>query len=158
MKILFVCLGNICRSPAAEAVMNKLVRDRGLEGTIVCDSAGTSAYHVGEGADPRMARALMERGYRAESLSRPVDRKRDFREFDYLIAMDRQNYRDLNSLAADERSRKKIHMITDFARQRKEKEVPDPYYGGLDGFNHVIDILEDGCSGLLDHVMSHNKD
>lgn len=148
-KILFVCLGNICRSPSAEAVFNALIRKNGLENVFRCDSAGTDAYHVGEHADYRMRQFGLKRGYNLTSISRSFDPKNDFDRFDYIIGMDRQNVRDLKSVARNESDRKKIHLMTDFCIGKKYDSVPDPYYGGDAGFELVLDILEDACEGLI---------
>jgi protein-tyrosine phosphatase len=151
-KILFVCLGNICRSPSAEAVMNALIKQKGLEDAIVCDSAGILDYHKGERADQRMQKHAKKRGYLLTSLSRPVNPKVDFDRFDMIIGMDDQNIRDLNSLARTKDDLKKIHRMTGFCRHYQYKQIPDPYYGGDDGFELVLDILEDACAGLLDYL------
>ena len=153
MKLLFVCLGNICRSPAAAAVMHKLSEDRGLTDRIVCDSAGTSAYHAGEGPDERMQAALRARGYLAQGTSRQVD-PTDFDRFDHIFAMDKQNLRDLLKVKPNRAVHAKLSLMGDFADGRQEKEVPDPYYGGPAGFDHVIDILEEACTSFLDENLT----
>ncbi|HCY42095.1 MAG TPA: phosphotyrosine protein phosphatase [Prolixibacteraceae bacterium] len=147
--ILFVCLGNICRSPSAEAVFKALIEKDGMENVLSCDSAGTAAYHVGERADYRMRMSGLKRGYNLTSISRAFNPERDFDQFDFIIGMDRQNVRDLKSMARNETDRKKIHLMTDFSVSRKYDSVPDPYYGGDSGFELVLDILEDACAGLL---------
>jgi protein-tyrosine phosphatase len=149
INVLFVCLGNICRSPAAEAVFNAQISKKKLENFLQCDSAGTAAYHAGEPADYRMRRIAQKRGYQCTSISRPVNPKVDFERFDYLIAMDRQNFRDLNAMATTDFDRKKIHLMTDFCLSKNFDSVPDPYYGGDAGFDLVLDILEDACEGLI---------
>jgi len=148
-QVLFVCLGNICRSPSAEAVFNALIEKNRLEKELSCDSAGTDAYHVGDRADSRMRKFGLKRGFNLTSISRAFDRTRDFDRFDYIIGMDRQNVRDLISMARNENDRKKIHLMTDFAINGKFDSVPDPYYGGDAGFELVLDILEDACEGLI---------
>ena len=150
IDILFVCMGNICRSPSGEAVMNKFIKRANLEDKIKCDSAGTIAYHEGEPADARMKRHAIKRGYRLTSVARKF-RDEDFEKFDYIIAMDKENYKDLISFDNEGKYKNKIFMMTDFAKDDYE-EVPDPYYGGPEGFEHVLDILEDSCSGLLEEV------
>jgi protein-tyrosine phosphatase len=147
--LLFVCLGNICRSPSAEAVFNALIEKEGLQHEIQCDSAGILSYHAGEPADYRMKQFARKRGYQLTSVSRPVDPSKDFDRFDYIIGMDRQNIRDLKSLARNDADRKKIFLMTDFCTDKEFDSVPDPYYGGAAGFELVLDILEDACNGLL---------
>ncbi len=151
VNILFVCLGNICRSPMAEAIMLKLVKDRGLQSDFMIDSAGLISYHQGEGADPRMRNHAYRRGYRLTHISRPV-RQTDFDTFDYIIAMDDSNYDRLQRLAPTVEAAAKVCRMTDFASAHDIDHVPDPYYGGEQGFEHVIDILEDACEGLLDRL------
>jgi protein-tyrosine phosphatase len=151
-KILFVCLGNICRSPSGEAVMKGLVEREGLGDNFEIDSAGTAAWHEGEPADPRMQVHANKRGYTLTSISRPVRPEVDFDKFDYIIAMDRQNMRDLQRMAKTEEHRKKLYMMTDFAKEYNYSSVPDPYYGGDEGFELVLDLLEDSCSGLLENI------
>lgn len=148
-QILFVCLGNICRSPSAEAVFNSMIEKNGLENDLSCDSAGTAAYHTGELADYRMRQIGLKRGYRLTTIARPVDADSDFDRFDFIIGMDKQNVRDLRSMARNETDRKKIFLMTDFCINRKYDSVPDPYFGGSAGFELVLDILEDACDGLL---------
>lgn len=147
-KILFVCLGNICRSPSAEAVMKKLVKEAGLEKQIEIDSAGLIGYHQGERADPRMRAHAARRGYTLDSISRPV-RMDDFEEFDLIVGMDDQNIDHLKQKAPDWESVEKIHQMTEFSRNKLYDYVPDPYYSGDDGFELVLDLLEDACAGLL---------
>jgi protein-tyrosine phosphatase len=149
INVLFVCLGNICRSPGAEAVFNALIGKNGLENVLQCDSAGTAAYHAGEPADYRMRQTAKKRGYLVTSISRPVNTKLDFERFDYLIAMDKQNLRDLKAMASNDSDQKKIFLMTDFCSSSKYDSVPDPYYGGDAGFELVLDILEDACNGLI---------
>ncbi len=151
VKILFVCMGNICRSPSGEAVMNKLVKRAGLENEIECDSAGTIAYHEGEPADARMKRHAISRGYRLTSISRKF-KEIDFENFDYIIAMDESNYNDLHSFDYSKKYENKIFMMTDFTKNGNYREVPDPYYSGPEGFELVLDILEDACAGLLEEI------
>lgn len=150
-KILFVCLGNICRSPMAEGVMRHLVRSEGLEEEIEVDSAGIARYHQGELPDGRMRSHASRRGYKLEHFSRPVCTE-DFYNFDMLIGMDEQNISDLCSLAPSLEEEKKIYRMSDFAVNKVFDHVPDPYYGGDAGFENVIDLLEDSCKGLLDRL------
>lgn len=148
LKLLFVCLGNICRSPSAEAVMKKLVENAGLSDRIEVDSAGIAGYHAGEPADSRMRGHAARRGYRLDSISRPV-RLSDFYDFDLLIGMDDRNVEDLKRMAPDLETAAKIRRMTEYSRTRLYDYVPDPYYGGASGFELVLDLLEDACEGLL---------
>ena len=157
-SILFVCLGNICRSPAAEAVMRKLVADRGVNDRYLLDSAGTGNWHVGDLSDARMRRAGAARGYEFTHRARQVKAPADFEGFDLLLAMDDSNYEDLVALAGDEGQRAKVVRMTDYCRWHGEKEVPDPYYGGPDGFDKVLDILEDACENLLAGLEMEGKE
>lgn len=156
-KILFVCLGNICRSPSAEAVMKKLVKDAGMEARFEIDSAGIIGYHEGEPADQRMRAHAARRGYVLDSISRPV-RIADFFDFDLIIGMDDKNISDLKRKAPDLESENKIHQMTQFSRNKLYDYVPDPYYSGAEGFELVLDLLEDACSGLLETLTSSNPD
>lgn len=153
IRLLFVCLGNICRSPSAEAVMRKLVRDAGLEDRIEIDSAGITGYHEGDRADSRMRMHAARRGYTLDSISRPV-RQRDFYDFDWIIGMDDQNIADLKRMAPDLEAVAKIHQMTEYSRNKLYDHVPDPYYSGAEGFELVLDLLEDACEGLLIHLQS----
>lgn len=150
-KILFVCLGNICRSPSAEAIMKKLVRDAGLSDRILVDSAGIHDYHEGELPDPRMRMHGSRRGYELDSRSRPV-KMADFYNFDLIIGMDDSNISALRRKAPDAESLDKIYRMTDFSRNKLYDHVPDPYYGGASGFELVLDLLEDACAGLLETI------
>lgn len=148
-QVLFVCLGNICRSPSAEAVFNSLIKKYHLEDRIQCDSAGTAGYHDGEPSDYRMIQYAKKRNYELTSISRKFNPQLDFDRFDYIIGMDQQNVRDLKSKARNDQDLKKIRLMTDFCLDFKYNSVPDPYYGGADGFELVLDILEDACEGLI---------
>ena len=148
-KILFVCLGNICRSPAAEEIMRRLVADAGLDKEIVLDSAGLIDYHEGEPADGRMRAHAARRGYQITHLSRPV-RYDDFFDFDIIVGMDDRNISKLKALAPGLDEERKVVRMTDYCRLKVADHVPDPYYGGASGFENVLDILEDACAGLLD--------
>ena len=149
MRILFVCLGNICRSPAAEGIFNHLIVERGLEKVISCDSAGIVGYHEGQGAYPKMKKIALARGYDLTSISRPVRPSHDFKDFDLIIGMDNQNIADLTRMATDEQSRAKIHKMTEYCTVHRVTSVPDPYYGEAKDYELVIDLLEDACEGLL---------
>ena len=152
-KLLFVCLGNICRSPSAENIMNHLIEQDNLTEVIVCDSAGTSSYHIGSPPDRRMAAAAAERGIILKGKARQFQ-KSDFEEFDLILAMDRENYRDILSLDRLGKYRHKVRSICEFCTHHQEKEVPDPYYGGPEGFDYVIDLLMDACESLLQQIVS----
>ncbi|MBW4682833.1 MAG: low molecular weight phosphotyrosine protein phosphatase [Microcoleus vaginatus WJT46-NPBG5] len=153
-KLLFVCLGNICRSPAAENIMNHLIAEADLSAQIICESAGTASYHVGNPPDRRMVAAASQRGMKFLGEARQFQ-KLDFEQFDLILAMDGENYRDIISLDPAGKYRDKVRMMCDFCTQHNDKEVPDPYYGGSDGFNYVIDLLSDACQGLLQHIVSN---
>lgn len=162
-SVLFVCLGNICRSPAAEGVFTHLVKQKGLDSSFVIDSAGTINYHEGNDADPRMKAASKRRGIQITSLSRPI-RPSDFKDFDLILAMDKQNKDDI--LAAFERwsfretlpadSYKKVKLMCSYCKKHTETQVPDPYYGGPQGFEKVLDLLEDACESLLESILAEN--
>ena len=147
-KILLVCLGNICRSPAAEGVLRAKARARSVE--LVIDSAGTGAWHVGDPPDARMISSAGKRGYDISYIrARKIDAA-DFYEFDYLLAMDFSNHTDLLELAPPNRECD-IRLFLDFA-EGDERETPDPYYGGASGFETVLDLIEKGAEGFLDHL------
>lgn len=155
-KLLFVCMGNICRSPAAEGVMRHLVAKADLESRIHIDSAGTGGWHSGARADHRMRTAALARGYDLTSMARQV-KESDLEEFDLVLIMDEQNRRDLRAFDRERQHEAKVRFLCEFCTVRTEKEVPDPYYGGEQGFENVLDLLEDGCAGLLRHVQSQFK-
>ena len=150
-KLLFVCLGNICRSPAAEGVFLHLLEAQGLSDHFVVDSAGTGRWHVGNRADSRMRAAAERRGIHLPSRARQIELG-DLSQFDWVITMDADNLRTVKSLAqeAGSNATAEIRSMLSFARESQLSEVPDPYYGGDQGFEQVLDLLEDACSGLLD--------
>jgi protein-tyrosine phosphatase len=148
-KLLFVCLGNICRSPSAENIMNHLIEQSGLSAEITCDSAGTSSYHLGAPPDRRMSAAALKRGLVLQGRGRQFVSK-DLEEFDLILAMDRSNYQNILAIDPQRKFADKVKMICDFCTNHSDREVPDPYYGGVDGFDYVIDLLFDGCAGLLE--------
>ena len=150
-KLLFVCLGNICRSPSAENIMNHLIKEANLSDRIICDSAGTSGYHIGASPDRRMNAAANNKGLTLQGKSRKLTPS-DLQQFDLILAMDRENYQDILYLDREGKYEDKVRLMCDFATRKSDSEVPDPYYGGQDGFNYVIDLLFDACSGLLDYV------
>ncbi len=150
-KVLFVCMGNICRSPAAEGVFRALVDRRGLAGEFEIDSAGTLDYHDGDLPDGRMRAAAAKRGYTLDSRARQV-KPEDFGHFDLILAMDRDNLFHLHALDRGGRHADKIKLLCDFDPQGRHREVPDPYYGGAEGFDLVLDIVESACGKLLDDL------
>ena len=154
--VLFVCLGNICRSPAAEAVMMAKLKSSKLDHLFSCDSAGIIGFHAGAQADPRMRKQAQERGYSVTSLSRQVRPEIDFDRFDLIVAMDDQNVRDLTNLARSDSDRMKIVKMTDFSADSSYTVVPDPYYGTIADFDLVLDILEDSCDGLVNFLTAKN--
>lgn len=152
MKILFVCLGNICRSPAAQGIMQNLVDSRGLSGKFTLDSAGTYSGHRGELPDRRMRVHAARRGYELTHRSRPVCLS-DFEDFDLIVAMDDSNYDNLRSFAPSIEAERKVVKMIDYCRRHPYYDsVPDPYYEGASGFELVLDLLEDATEGLLDSV------
>jgi protein-tyrosine phosphatase len=152
MKILFVCTGNICRSPTAEGVARRWLAMAGLGDEVGVDSAGTQGYHVGEAPDPRSQSAASRRGYDLSRLrARKVEAK-DFAEFDLLLAMDRDHLQYLRD-KAPEGTRHKVRMFMSYARMSRRDDVPDPYYGGATGFDAVLDMCEDAVQGLIDEIL-----
>ena len=149
VSVLFVCLGNICRSPAAEGIFSSMVAKKGQQEHFAIDSAGTSGYHMGQPADHRMREHAKKRGYQLLSRSRPFCHPKDFEQFDCILAMDNSNQKNLEALTNDPQYLKKIYTMMSFAPEMPEKEVPDPYYGGDQGFERVLDILEEACKNLL---------
>jgi low molecular weight protein-tyrosine phosphatase len=154
VRILFVCLGNICRSPTAEAVMRGLVAEAGLDGEIEVESAGTGDWHIGHSPDERSVAAAAERGVELTGEARQVARG-DFEDFDLLIAMDRQNRDDLLAMAQSEADRDKVRLLRSYADG--ELDVPDPYYGGEDGFSDVVEIIERSCKALIGDLTTVRK-
>lgn len=150
-KILFVCLGNICRSSSAEEIMRTLVRRAGMEKEIAVDSAGILSYHQGELPDPRMRAHAARRGYTLTHRSRPVTTD-DFYDFDLIIGMDDRNVDDLRERAPGVEEEAKIRRMADYCVHKVVDYVPDPYYGGASGFENVLDILEDACAELLEAI------
>ncbi|HVS12660.1 MAG TPA: low molecular weight protein-tyrosine-phosphatase [Thermoanaerobaculia bacterium] len=149
-SILFVCLGNICRSPAAEGLFRRLVNDRGLEDQVRVDSAGTSSYHVGEPPDSRMRGAAAARGVRLVGAARRV-LPEDFARFDLIVAMDRINRRDLLELAGDGATT--VRLLSEFLPDGWPADVPDPYYGGEEGFERVLEMIDQACGPMLEHLL-----
>lgn len=149
-KILFVCMGNICRSPAAEGVFKSFVKDEGFEDFFEIDSCGTIGYHSGEQPDERMKNHARKRGYNLVHAARKFNPMRDFDYFDYIITMDDANFANIKQLAKNERHLIKVHKLVEFNRKINAPTVPDPYYGGSRGFENVLDILEDASHGLIE--------
>jgi protein-tyrosine phosphatase len=155
VKVLFVCLGNICRSPTAEGVFRAIVDEAGLGDLVKIDSAGTSGWHIGDPPDERGQRAALTRGY---DLSQQRARKvgpRDFETFDYIIGMDSRNVADLSAMAPAG-TRDKVSLFLAFAPETGEREIPDPYYGGPDGFDQVLDLVEAASRGLLADIRARH--
>jgi len=149
IRVLFVCMGNICRSPAAEIVFRHQVNFAKLADAIEIDSAGTIGYHAGKGPDPRMSDTLRRRGYKIEGRSRQVTSE-DLRDFDLVLAADQENLADLFRLDRSGEHREKIRLLVEYCVEKEASHVPDPYYGGQRGFEEVADLVEDACHGLLD--------
>ena len=157
MRILFVCMGNICRSPTAEGVMRRLLEDEGLADRVEIESAGTGDWHVGNPPDERATVAARRRGITLAGAAQQV-RPADFRRFDLLIAMDRSNLRELLALAPDEEAAEKVRLLREFDPAASgELDVPDPYYGGDRGFETVLDMVEAACRGLLDELRAADR-
>jgi protein-tyrosine phosphatase len=155
-RLLFVCLGNICRSPTAEGVMRALVREAGAEAEIEVDSAGTGAWHVGSSPDARASAAARARGIALDGRARQV-RAEDLVDFDLLLAMDRSNLADLRALARDDAEREKVRLLREFdpgSAGTGDLDVPDPYYGDGDGFAEVLDLVHAACEGLLAEILA----
>ncbi|MDH5230714.1 MAG: low molecular weight phosphotyrosine protein phosphatase [Gammaproteobacteria bacterium] len=151
VKVLFVCMGNICRSPTAHGVFEKMVEQAGLSHTIKVDSAGTHAYHVGEQPDRRAQATALTRGFDLSYQQARRVTRADFSEFDYVLAMDADNLSNLLNMA-DEQLHDKIQLFLDYAPHLNFSEVPDPYYGGQNGFEQVFDMVEAAAEGLLEHI------
>ena len=158
IRLLFVCMGNICRSPTAEGVMRALLREQGLTDRVEIDSAGTGDWHVGAPPDARAAVAASSRGITLEGAARVVVRA-DFDDFDLMLAADRRNLRELRA-AAPQGSRARLRLLREFdpaSSGAPDLDVPDPYYGGDDGFEHVIDLIDAACRGLLEQLRADGR-
>lgn len=155
-KILFVCLGNICRSPAAEEILRHKIKEKKLDDYFEVDSAGTGGYHDGDLPDRRMRQHGKRRGYNFDSISRKI-RLNDFDDFDLIITMDDSNWNNVLRLAPDLDSEKKVHKMIEYFGKYNYDHIPDPYYEGAEGFELVIDLLEDACEGLLSDLEKNNK-
>lgn len=156
-SIVFICMGNICRSPTAEAVFRHYVENAGLAGQILIDSAGTHDYHIGEPPDLRARQAAGQRGYDMDGMRGRQVEEGDFHRFDYVLAMDRANLAILQRIAPPD-SGAQVGLFLEFARYHAEREVPDPYYGGVEGFERVLDMVEDAAQGLLQHIRQRHPD
>ena len=154
-KILFVCLGNICRSPAAEGVFRQKIKDRDLEKMFEVDSAGTGGWHVGDLPDSRMRKAALARGIHLESRSRKILDK-DLYDFDFILVMDQDNFKVVNALVKDKSKfiQSKIELLLKYSKNSQLVEVPDPYYGGEKGFDKVLDLLDNAIDGLLESLIN----
>lgn len=156
ISVLFVCMGNICRSPTAEAVFRHYVENAGLSEFILIDSAGTHDYHIGHAPDLRSQQAAGQRGYDMSSLRGRQVKGQDFERFDYVLAMDKANLAILQYLLP-RGCKKHPQLFLDYAHHHHEREVPDPYYGGEQGFEHVLDMVEDAAQGLLQHIQQRHR-
>jgi protein-tyrosine phosphatase len=156
VRILFVCLGNICRSPTAEAVFRAVAAREAPDMTLEIDSAGTAGYHVGEAPDRRTREAAARRGYDLSALRARVVEPRDFEYFDLILAMDRENLRALER-RAPAHARERLRLFLEFAPDAGVSEVPDPYYGGPNGFEHVLDLIESAARGLIEHLRRRSQ-
>ena len=150
-RILLVCLGNICRSPTAEAALRRALEDADLGDRVAIDSAGTGDWHIGDPPDRRMVAAAAERGLELQGMARQITTE-DFSDYDLILAMDASNRDDLIALAPDVDSAQKVHLYREFEGGAAGTDVPDPYYGGTDGFRRVVDIVRAGADGVVAHV------
>ncbi|AJQ95831.1 low molecular weight protein-tyrosine-phosphatase [Gynuella sunshinyii] len=155
-RVLFICLGNICRSPIAEGVFRALIQERGIDDQFVVDSAGTAGYHVGEGPDERAVRALKGRKVDISDLRARQLQSSDFDEFDYILVADRQNLKDVQTLAGDN-CHAEVRLFLSYDPESKVDEIPDPYYGGSEGFETVIDLCKAASEKFLQHIQNPAK-
>ncbi len=157
VSVLFVCLGNICRSPLAEGIFKRLVEQRGFSEEILCDSAGTAGYHEGADPDHRSMEIAKRNGIALNHIGRKL-KEEDFQNFDYIVAMDQSNFGHLKSHKANKPGvRAKVFKMMDYDNAETGNDVPDPYYGGTRGFEIVYDMLHEACNNLLDHIVKENK-
>lgn len=155
VSVLFVCMGNICRSPTAQGVFARVVEEAGLSELIEIDSAGTHAYHIGEPPDRRAREAAARRGVQLDDQSARQIESADFESFDYIVAMDRSNLEDLQEMCVPGHEHK-LRLFLEFAPALSEQEVPDPYYGGARGFERVLDLVEEAARGLLEELRARH--
>ncbi len=155
INVLFVCMGNICRSPTAQGAFTRMIEQQGLRDHVASDSAGTHAYHVGEPPDPRAQRVALNRSIDISSLSARHVVVEDFEDFDYVLAMDRHNYDHLQAMCPAEHAHK-LYLLLSFAPELRIEEVPDPYYGGPNGFERVMDLIETACAGLIHQIRTEH--
>ena len=155
-KLLFVCMGNICRSPTGEGIMQSVVEKANLSDKIFCDSAGTIGYHTGERADSRMREHCSKRGYDLQSRARQFKAPDDFESFDYILVADDQNLQDILRQDHGDEYGHKVMKLTDFCQNIEADEVPDPYYGGTAGFDQVLNIIEEASGGLLEDIRRYH--
>ncbi len=155
IRVLFVCMGNICRSPTAHGVFRKMVELAELSHRIEVDSAGTHSYHIGKEPDPRACEVAHPKGYDLSDLQARRVAEQDYEQFDYIVAMDEENLMLLQERCPDEH-RHKLHLLLDFAPAVTQREVPDPYYGGRKGFERVLSLVEAGSQGLLQHIVKEH--
>ena len=156
VNVLFVCMGNICRSPTAEGVFSRVVEEAGLLDKVGIDSAGTHAYHVGEPPDPRAQKSALARGVDISQLRARRAIAEDFERFDYVLAMDYDNLEKLQSICEPEHENK-LNLFLEYSSHSDVKEVPDPYYGGPLGFERVLDLIEDASNGLLQSILERHS-
>lgn len=157
-KILFICLGNICRSPAANAIMQEYVDEAGLSDEFEIDSAGIGPWHVGQLPDKRMRQHGAKRGYKIDHIARQFDASRDFDDFDYIVVMDDENYKNITWQSRNDADRQKVIRMSDyFIKYKGRTSVPDPYYCGDSDFELALDLIEDGCRGILNKLTNKEK-
>ena len=156
-RILFICMGNICRSPMAEGVFRRLLTEAGLTQAVQVDSAGTHSYHEGSEPDNRSQETARRRGLDLSAIRARRVRAKDFMDFDYLLVMDRQNHHDLLALCPQAQYREKIQLLMDYAPTLPDREVPDPYYGGPAGFELMMDLIEEAAEGLLTQLRKRHR-
>jgi protein-tyrosine phosphatase len=156
LKVMFVCLGNICRSPLAEAVFNHIINLRGLEKKICAESSGTSNWHIGDPPDPRTIEIAVVNGVKISHSGRQF-KAPDLKSYNYILAMDRDNLQEITRLNDRETAVAEILMMRDFDNERSGKDVPDPYYGSMEDFQYVFDVLNESCNNFIDFIIKENN-